>query len=182
MAKQIELEVDMLRDGGRFSARRVQGSQEGKAIFSMIASLQDSSSGMTHSDAMPENLPEPENLPSAASILSNFDHPITNYWAKARPFDLRHTDEPIYLSAAKEQSAKQCVWFKPITELPADEAIEVASLAYASDYSILESIMRRHGLSWAHKGLSSASLDHAMWFHRPFRMDDLSASPLSSLE
>ena len=109
----------------------------------MIASFQDPSGGMSHSDAMPENLPEPEDLPSAATILANFDHPITNYWAKARPFDLRHTDEPIYLSAAKEQSAKQCVWFKPITKLPAEDGVEMASLAYASDYSILESMMRR---------------------------------------
>jgi len=166
VAKPIEFEVDILRDGRSFSARRVQASQEGMAIFSMIASFQDPSGGMSHSDAMPDNLPEPEDLPSAATILANFDHPITNYWAKARPFDLRNTDEPIYLSAAKEQSAKQCVWFRPITQLPADDVVQVASLAYASDYSILESIMRRHGVSWAHKGLSSASLDHAMWFHQ----------------
>jgi acyl-CoA thioesterase-2 len=163
--KSIEFEVDILRDGRSFSARRVQASQEGKAIFSMIASFQTASAGMSHADAMPENLPAPEDLPSAASLLENFDHPITNYWAKARPFDLRHTEEPIYLAAAKEHVAKQCIWFKPISALPEDERIQLATLAYASDYSILESIMRRHGISWAHKGLSSASLDHAMWFH-----------------
>jgi acyl-CoA thioesterase-2 len=170
--KPIEFEVDILRDGRSFSARRVQANQEGKAIFSMIASFQDPSGGMNHADAMPENLAAPENLPSAASLLGNLDHPITNYWAKARPFDHRHTEDPIYLSAAENQVAKQCVWFKPITALPKDEGIGLASLAYASDYSILESIMRRHGISWAHKGLSSASLDHAMWFHAKPDFDD----------
>jgi acyl-CoA thioesterase-2 len=103
VAKPIEFEVDILRDGRSFSARRVQASQEGKAIFSMIASFQDASGGMSHSDAMPESLPEPENLPSAASILSNFDHPITNYWAKARPFDLRQMNPSIYLQPKSSQ-------------------------------------------------------------------------------
>lgn len=161
----INFEVDVLRDGRSFSARRVQASQKGKAIFSMIASFQDPSPGLTHSDEMPEGLASPEDLPSAASLLEAFDHPITDYWAKARPFDLRHASEPIYLQPAKTTSPDQAIWFKPISPMITDTKVELAALAYASDYSILESIMRRHGISWAHKGLSSASLDHAMWFH-----------------
>ncbi len=161
----ITFEVDVLRDGRSFSARRVQASQNGKAIFSMIASFQDPSPGLTHADGMPEGLPSPESLPSAATLLEAFDHPVTNYWAKARPFDLRHATEPIYLQPAKASSSNQAIWFKPISPLITETTIELAALAYASDYSILESIMRRHGISWAHKGLSSASLDHAMWFH-----------------
>ena len=161
----ISFEVEVLRDGRSFSARRVQASQNGKVIFSMIASFQDPSPGLEHADQLPEHLPSPESLPSAASLLETLDHPVTNYWAKARPFDLRHATDPIYLQPAKTSSPNQAVWFKPLSPLIASTSVELAALAYASDYSILESIMRQHGISWAHKGLSSASLDHAMWFH-----------------
>jgi acyl-CoA thioesterase-2 len=114
---------------------------------------------------MPENLPDPETLASAKDLLGQLDHPATNYWANARPFDLRHVTEPVYLRPAKEQSADQMIWFKSIGEVPGDDAVQTAALAYASDYTILESILRKHGLSWAHPGLNTASLDHAMWFH-----------------
>ena len=111
-------------------------------------------------------------MPSAAELLGAFDHPATNYWSKARPFDLRHASEPVYLQPAKEHVAEQLIWFRALSQLPADPQLQAAALAYASDYSILESILRRHGISWAHPGLASASLDHAMWFHRPARVDD----------
>jgi acyl-CoA thioesterase-2 len=93
------------------------------------------------------------------------DHPATNYWSKARPFDLRHVGDAVYLRPAREKKAEQQVWFKTISELSADPLIHTAALAYASDYTILESVIRNHGLSWAHPGLSAASLDHAIWFH-----------------
>jgi acyl-CoA thioesterase-2 len=137
----------------------------------MIASFQDQDPGMDHQDQMPQGIARPEDLPSAAELLGQFDHPVTNYWSKARPFDLRHATEPIYLQPAKENLPEQMIWFRALSELPEDRKIQTAALAYASDYSILESILRRHGISWAHKGLNSASLDHAMWFHRSARVD-----------
>ncbi len=172
ITKPIRFSVEILRDGRSFSARRVHALQDDKPIFSMIASFQDPDPGLAHQANFPEGVPDPEGLPSAADLLSTFDHPITNYWAKARPFDLRHASQPIYLQPAKEHEASQMIWFKALSPLPEDSRIQTAALAYASDYSILESILRRHGLSWAHKGLSSASLDHAMWFHRSARVDD----------
>jgi len=172
IAKEIEFSVEILRDGRSFSARRVHALQDGKPIFSMIASFQDEDAGLNHQSEMPKGVTPPEELPTAAQLLGALDHPVTNYWSKARPFDLRHASEPVYLQPAKEQLAEQLIWFKALSKLPDDPALQAAALAYASDYSILESILRRHGISWAHPGLASASLDHAMWFHRPARVDD----------
>ena len=170
--KEIRFSVEVLRDGRSFSARRVHALQDGKPIFSMIASFQDRDAGLEHQSEMPRNIRQPEDLPSAAELLSAFDHPATNYWAKARPFDLRHATEAIYLQGPNDKKAEQLIWFKALSPMPDHYRIQTAALAYASDYSILESILRKHGLSWAHKGLSSASLDHAMWFHRPTGVDD----------
>lgn len=172
IAKEIEFSVEILRDGRSFSARRVHALQDGKPIFSMIASFQDEDAGLNHQSEMPIGVTPPEELPTAAQLLGALDHPVTNYWSKARPFDLRHASEPVYLQPAKEHLAEQLIWFKALSELPDDPQLQAAALAYASDYSILESILRRHGISWAHPGLASASLDHAMWFHRPARVDD----------
>jgi acyl-CoA thioesterase-2 len=169
--REIRFSVEILRDGRSFSARRVHALQDDKPIFSMIASFQDRDPGLEHQSQMPQSIRQPEDLPSAAELLGAFDHPVTNYWSKARPFDLRHATEPIYLKGPKDNKAEQLIWFKALSSMPDDYRIQTASLAYASDYSILESILRRHGLSWAHKGLNSASLDHAMWFHRPAKVD-----------
>ena len=172
IAKEIDFSVEVLRDGRSFSARRVHALQDGKPIFSMIASFQDEDAGLNHQSEMPKGVTPPEELPTAAELLGALDHPVTNYWSKARPFDLRHASEPVYLQPAKEHLAEQLIWFKALSKLPDDPQLQAAALAYASDYSILESILRRHGISWAHPGLASASLDHAMWFHRPARVDD----------
>jgi len=165
IGQEIRFEVEILRDGRSFSARRVKALQSDKPIFVLSASFQDEAQGLNHQETMPEGVPDPEGLPSAKELLGELDHPATNYWANARPFDLRHVTEPVYLRPAKDQSADQMIWFRSIGAIPNDEPIQLAALAYASDYTILESVLRRHGLSWAHPGLNTASLDHAMWFH-----------------
>ncbi len=170
--KEIVFEVENLRDGKSFSARRVKALQDGQPIFVLSCSFQEPSGGVNHQEEMPTDLPEPESLPSAKDLLSKFDHPATNYWSKARPFDLRHVGEPVYLMPAKTQDANQLIWFRAITPLPEDPQIQTAALTYASDYTILESIMKRHRLSWAHPGLNTASLDHAIWFHERVNVND----------
>lgn len=152
ITKDIKFSVEILRDGRSFSARRVHALQDDQPIFSMIASFQQPDAGLDHQSSMPEGITPPDELPSAAELLSAFDHPITNYWSKARPFDLRHASEPVYLQPAKQHLAEQLIWFKALSELPDDPKLQAAALAYASDYSILESILRRHGISWAHPG------------------------------
>jgi acyl-CoA thioesterase-2 len=150
----------------------VKALQDGKPIFVLSCSFQQPAAGVEHQESMPQNLPDPLSLPSASDLLSKIDHPATNYWSKARPFDLRHVTEPVYLRPAKDQIAEQMIWFKAISPLPTDTAIQTAALAYASDYTILESILKRHNLSWAHPGLNTASLDHALWFHAEPNVND----------
>ncbi len=168
----ITFSVDRLRDGRSFSTRRVQAYQNGEPIFSMIASFQDEDPGISHQDAFPAGIPSPETLPSAKDLLGDIDHPVAQYWANARPFDMRHVTDPIYFQVKGEQVAHQAVWIKALGTLPYDQELHTAALAYVSDYTILEPIFRRHGISWTHEGLKSASLDHAMWFHRPARVDE----------
>ena len=171
ISKEINFSVEILRDGRSFSARRIHALQDGQPIFSMIASFQDLDSGLEHQDKMPQGLPDPESLPSAQDLLGSFDHPTAKYWSTARPFDIRHIEPAIYLGPAKDQVASQMLWFRALSALPDSALVQSAALAYASDYSILEPILRKHHLSWAVPGLSSASLDHAMWFHRPPTVD-----------
>lgn len=168
----ISFAVDRLRDGRSFSTRRVQAFQDGQAIFSMIASFQTHDPGLEHQDVFPEGIPAPETLPSAAELIGESPHPVAQYWAKARPFDMRYVTAPIYFKVEGEHVAHQAVWLRAIGELPDDPAIHRAAIAYASDYSILESTYRRHGIAWTHPGLKQASLDHAMWFHRDGRADE----------
>lgn len=168
----ITFSVDRIHDGRSFSARRTQAYQEGVPILSMIASFQDEDDGLDHQVEMPADLPEPESLTNSAATLDDVDHPVARYWARDRPFDMRHIPSPIYLKVEGEHVAHQAIWIKTVGPLPDDRNLHRAALAYASDYTILESIMRRHGVSWATKGLKAASLDHAMWWHRFGRVDD----------
>ncbi|MCX7522195.1 acyl-CoA thioesterase II [Microbacterium sp. STN6] len=168
----ITFSVERIHDGRSFSARRVQAYQQGLPILSMIASFQTEDEGLEHQLDMPAGLTQPEDLPSAAEALGNVEHPVARYWADGRAFDMRHVDSPIYLKVEGEHVPHQAVWIKAIDRLPDDKNLHRAALAYASDYSILESIFRRHGIAWSQPGLKAASLDHAMWWHRFGRVDE----------
>ena len=168
----ITFSVDRIHDGRSFSTRRTQAYQSGLPILSMIASFQDSDSGLEHQVEMHTDLPEPENLPTAAEVLAGVEHPIAKQWAMGRPFDMRHVPSPVFLSVDGPLVAHQAVWFTATGRLPDDPNLHRAALAYASDYSILEPIFRRHGVAWSTPGLKAASLDHAMWFHRFGRVDE----------
>jgi acyl-CoA thioesterase-2 len=168
----ITFSVDRIHDGRSFSTRRTQAYQGGLPILSMIASFQDQEVGLEHQTDMPEGIPDPESLPSAAEALGDLDHPVAKYWATQRPFDMRHVEKPVFLSVDGPRVAHQAVWLKAVGPLPDDPDLHRAALAYVSDYSILESIFRRHGLAWSTPGLKVASLDHAMWFHRFGRVDE----------
>ncbi len=168
----ITFGVDRIHDGRSFSTRRTQAYQHGVPILSMIASFQVEDEGLEHQAEMPEGLPAPETLPTAADVLAGIEHPIARFWAETRPFDIRHVPSPIYLRVEGERVASQAVWFRSLGALPDDPNLHRAALAYASDYTILESIQRRHGVSWTTPGLKAASLDHAMWWHRFARVDE----------
>jgi acyl-CoA thioesterase-2 len=168
----ITFAVDRIHDGRSFSTRRTQAYQHGLPILSMIASFQTVDDGLEHQTPIPEGLPDPESLPDEREMLSTVDHPMARFWASGRPFDLRHVDGPVYLEAGAERTAHQVVWFRTRGRMPDDPALHRAALAYASDYTLLEPIWRRHGIAWGTPGLKAASLDHAMWWHRPARVDE----------
>jgi acyl-CoA thioesterase-2 len=182
-SEPITFTVERLRDGRSFSARRVHAIQYDKPILSMIASFQSGADGVEHQDEMPD-VPAPEDLPSARELLEAIDHPVAQYWARQRPVDIRHVQQPVYFQAAEERVPRQAVWMRVPETLPDDQLLHRAVLGYASDYTLLESVLRAHGLTWATPGLKAASLDHAMWWHRPARADEwllyVQASPSAS--
>lgn len=165
--KDIVFDVEILRDGRSFSARRVQAIQNEKVIFSMISSFQITEPGVDHQMPPTGDNGDPESLPTASSILGDIDHPSAQYWANSRPFDIRHHPDDLYLKV-NTQRPNQTVWLKTLEPIELPDQLHSAALAFASDYTILESGLRNHEISWAHRGMASASLDHAMWFHRPF--------------
>lgn len=166
----IHFAVDILRDGTSFSARRVQALQDGVPILSMIASFQQPGSGPDHHSEPPVS-PPPATLPSTAELMEQADNPIASYWAHERPIDIRHADSPIYFAPAKEKTDDHVLWLKA-PHIDGEQNAHRAILAFASDYTLLESVLKKHGMAWVTPGFKAASLDHAMWFHRPFRADE----------
>ncbi|MFB2582164.1 acyl-CoA thioesterase [Herbiconiux sp. P15] len=168
----ITFGVDRIHDGRSFSTRRTQAFQNGVPILSVIMSFQNEDEGLEHQVEMPTDLAGPEDLPSAVETLSSIPHPVAKVWARERAFDMRHIPSSIYVSVDGERTAKQAVWIKALGRLPDDPNVHRAALAYASDYSILEPVMRRHGVAWGRPNFKMASLDHAMWWHRFARADE----------
>ncbi|HEV7741687.1 MAG TPA: acyl-CoA thioesterase II [Pseudolysinimonas sp.] len=172
VALPITFSVDRIHDGRSFSTRRTQAYQEGQPILSMIASFQDLDEGLDHQLDMPADLPDPESLPSTADLLGGIDHPVAQFWATERAFDIRHVGSPIYLNVDGDRIPHQAVWMKAVGALPDDLNLHRAAIAYASDHTILEPVLREHGIAWTTPGLKVASLDHAMWWHRDGRADE----------
>ncbi|WP_417556495.1 acyl-CoA thioesterase [Microbacterium sp.] len=166
----ITFAVDRIHDGRSFSTRRVQAYQGGVPIFSMISSFQDEDPGLDHAEPIPDGVPDPESLPSDDELIGRV-HPITGRLLSDRPADIRHVTGPLFLEVAGERVPQQAVWMRMRAPLPDDPRLHRAALAYLSDMTIQESILRRHGITWQTPGLKVASLDHAMWWHRFGRVD-----------
>ncbi|WP_426595134.1 acyl-CoA thioesterase [Cellulomonas sp. McL0617] len=172
VTEPITYDVERLRDGRSFTARRTHALQGGTAILSMITSFQEAQGGIDYADPMPTDVPPPEDVPSALDVLGGIDHPVAKFWTQEAAFDVRHVDGQLYLGPAADVSGQQSVWFRSRGPLPDDQLLHRALLAYACDQVMLEPILRRSGKSWVTRGLSIASLDHAMWWHRDVRVDD----------
>jgi len=167
----ITFAVDRIHDGRSFSTRRSQAYQNGVPIFSMIASFQDEDPGIEHAVPMPDGIPDPEEVASDDELIGSV-HPITGRLLADRPADIRHVTGPLFLEVEGEQVPHQAVWMRMRASMPDDPRLHRAALAYLSDMTIQESILRRHGLTWSTPGLKVASLDHAMWWHRFGRVDE----------
>ncbi|HZD64631.1 MAG TPA: acyl-CoA thioesterase II [Acidimicrobiales bacterium] len=165
----ILYQVDRIRDGRSFTTRRVVAIQHGVAIFNLSASFQVAESGLDHQVPMPD-APRPETLPTFAEALAPWRHELGDWYHRPRPIDQRFVDEPS-TAARVGRPARQQVWMRADGALPDDPLLHACVVAYASDMSLLDSVVLPHGLSWADPRVQGASLDHAMWFHRPFRAD-----------
>ena len=166
--------VDRIRDGGSFTTRRVVAIQHGQAIFSMAASFHRQEEGLTHQMTMPE-VPPPESLPSEAELkdllLERVPPQIRAYWERERPIEIRPVDLSRYLSPEKRAPSQQ-VWIRATGSIGDDLALNQCVLAYASDFTLLDTALIAHGRFVFDPTLMVASLDHAIWFHRSFRADD----------
>jgi acyl-CoA thioesterase-2 len=170
-AVPIVYTVDRVRDGRSFTTRRVTAIQHGKIIFTLSASFHQAEPGVEHADPMPA-APAPEAVERTSERLRRvvgetyarmYDHPI----------DLRSVG-PLSIETAADpalRTNKNLVWLRVDGDLPDDPLLHVCLMTYASDMTLLDSVLTAHGMSWADGRTSGASLDHAMWFHRPFRAD-----------
>lgn len=170
----IIYQVERLRDGGSFSTRRVLAIQHGKGIFAMSASFQQDEPGFDHQIPMP-NVPAPEELPGEDEVKQRFlaDAPaaLRRYWQSDRAIEIRPQSFTHYISDAKLEP-QQNIWVRATGPVPDDRLTRAAVLAYLSDMTLLDSSLYAHGTSIFDQNLQVASLDHAMWFHRPFKLDD----------
>ncbi len=170
----ILYEVDRLRDGNTFTTRRVTAIQHGHPIFTMAASFQIEEPGFDHQIAMPD-VPPPEELPSETELKDLYIHKapalVRGYWERPRPIELRPIDMRHYVSRDRLDPSQQ-VWVRAAGKLPDDQHIHRAVLAYLSDMTLLDTALFAHGRVIFDHDLQVASLDHALWFHRPFRADE----------
>ncbi len=167
----IRFAVERMMDGRSFTTRRVHAIQHGRPILSMSASFQEDAPGLDHQDPMP-SVAGPDGIASLAELFRGQDHPAARQLAH-RPIEQRHVEGHLYVTDSEATaSADQHVWMRAVGPLPADPLLHAAVLAYASDYSLLEPALRHHHVRYGDQRLRIASLDHAMWFHRPVRMDE----------
>jgi acyl-CoA thioesterase-2 len=169
----ILYQVDRIRDGGSFTTRRTVAIQHGEAIFHLSASFHVDEEGPAHQRPMPA-APDPDTLPTFGERYGHLADRIP-WVGRPRPIDSRTAgDRPNALSGgttSTPREPRQQVWFRPDGPLPDDPLVHACVVAYASDQSLLDSIFFAHGYNWDSGTVQGASLDHAMWFHRPFRAD-----------
>ncbi|MES9806670.1 acyl-CoA thioesterase II [Streptomyces cinereoruber] len=166
--------VDRIRDGRSFTTRRVVAVQHGQPIFHLSASFQAYEDGLDHQADMPA-APDPESLPTAAEMLPrHLPEDVARRLVEARAaVDLRYVDTPPWGSVGEPREPRSQVWFRTNGKLADDPLLHVCLATYVSDMTLLDSVLLAHGRGgWAVGDVVGASLDHAMWFHRPFRADE----------
>ncbi len=166
----ILYEVDGIRDGRSFTTRRVVAIQHGRAIFNLSASFHVDEPGLEHQVAMPD-VPAPESLPSLAERLAPYRDVLADWFQRPHPIEQRHIgDLPFVHGGGKEPL--QRLWIRADGELPDDRLLHACIAAYASDMSLFDTMLAPHDVRWDDPDFMGASLDHCMWFHRAFRVDE----------
>ena len=171
----IVYEVDRSLDGHSFANRRIVAIQHGEQIFNMTASFQIAEAGFDHQVPMPQ-VPPPESLPDQSGrppsdLLVRLPERVRRFLEQPRPFEFR-TVQPLDLLRPRRERPAREIWFRAVGALPDDETLHRRLLAYVSDFFLLDTATLPHGTSFLNPSLVMASIDHAMWFHRPLRVDD----------
>jgi acyl-CoA thioesterase-2 len=171
----ILYQVDRIRDGRSFTTRRVVAIQHGEAIFNMSASFHDDETGLDHQIAMPD-VAAPEDLPSLQELLEPLRgqrEDLAQWFFLPHPIEQRYVDRSLPWEQPTEAGdPRQQIWIRADGALPDDPLLHACIAAYASDMSLFDTILRSHTVDWDPANFMGASLDHCMWFHRPFRADE----------
>jgi acyl-CoA thioesterase-2 len=174
LTRPIIYGVERVRDGGSFTTRRVTATQHGRAMFVMSVSFHKLEPGLDHQETTPQ-VPPPEGLPSErdlkARMMTELPEAMRRYWEQDRPIEMRPVDVSRYF-AREKGTPEQYIWMRATGRLPDDAPLHQCVLAYASDFSLLDTALIAHGKLMFDKDIQLASLDHALWFHRPFRADE----------
>jgi acyl-CoA thioesterase-2 len=170
----VVYQVDRVRDGKSFTTRRVLAIQEGREIFTATCSFHVPEEGIEHDAALP-GAPGPESLPRELDLVralaDRIPEPLRDVYTQDRPIDFRPV-APVDPFAPDRRDAVKHVWFRAEGVMPDEPVLHQAVMSYASDYGLLGTALLPHGLTFMSRRVQAASLDHAVWFHRPFRVDD----------
>ena len=171
-AKDLEFHVARLRDERRFANRRVDVMQDGMLLTSAMVSYLAGGRSLEHGIAPPE-LPDPLAVPPVDDLLRGYEDVVPHFVNALRPIDWRYTNDPTWVMRSKgEKLTYNRVWMKAQGQIPDDPALHAAALAYASDTTVLDSIITTHGLSWGFDRIFAVTTNHSVWFHRPLRFDE----------
>jgi acyl-CoA thioesterase-2 len=169
----LEYHVESVRDGRSFSVRRSVAFQHDKPIFFLSASFQVVEQGLDHHAPPPPDIPGPDEVPTMAQRMAEYPERLAAFSRAPQAVDVRYVGEPGWVRPGDRPAAEhQRVWMRIAGKVPDDPLIHACALAYASDLTLLDSVLSVHGEVWGPGGVIGASLDHALWFHRPFRADE----------
>ena len=170
--KDLEFHIARLRDEQRFANRRVDVMQGDQLLTTAMVSFLSGGRSLEHGIEPPE-LPDPLSVPPLDDLLRGYEEVVPHFVNALRPVDWRYTNDPAWVMRAKgEKLDYNRVWMKAQGQMPDDPAVHAAALVYASDTTVLDSIITTHGLSWGFDRIFAASTNHSVWFHRPVRFDD----------
>lgn len=169
----IVYSVEVIRDGRSFSVRRVTAIQHGRPIFFMSASFQRAEAGLDHQAQLPADVPPPDSVPTLAERMARYPERLGIWSRVPQSVDVRYVGEPGWVkSGDRPAEVHQRAWLRVAGRLPDTPLLHACALTYASDLTLLDSVLSWHGEVWGPDGFAGASLDHALWLHRPFRADE----------
>lgn len=182
--KDLEFKVVRLRDERRFANRRIDVMQDGAVLTTAMVSFVDGGRGLEHATEAP-NVPNPLSLPRIDELLRGYEKTVPQFVEALRPIEWRYTNDPAWVMRDKGgRLDHNRVWLKAEGSMPEDPVLHYAALVYSSDTTVLDSIITTHGLSWGYDRIFAATVNHSVWFHRPFRFDEWvlysTASPVAS--